>query len=73
MTVISKLVMKSCLQGYDELGFSLTQDDHILELYFKDKFLARFSATGAGIASIRDECKRYLTELEKELTVWSGK
>ena len=68
MAIISRMVRSACLGKYSELGFSLQQeDDHILELWFKDQRIARFSATGATLKEIKKECHRYLENLNDKL------
>ena len=54
-------VLDTALGSYINDGFSLTEpDDHLLELWFKDKRIAVYNQTKATIPIIREGCKNFL-------------
>lgn len=54
-------ILTASLGDYAEQGFSLYQlDDHVLALDHKDDSVCTFSAEGATIPKIRQECQRHL-------------
>jgi len=54
-------VLNETLGIYGELGFELIEpDDHLLELWFKDKRIAVYNQTQATIPIIREGCKNFL-------------
>lgn len=58
-------VLNEALRMYGELGFKLVeQDDHLLELWFKDKRIAVYNQTKATIPIIREGCKNFLANLQ---------
>lgn len=67
-------VLDAALGKYKEYGFSLTEtDDHLLELYFKDKKIATYNQTipneeNRSITGIiREGCANYM----KAISRWS--
>lgn len=48
-----------------EAGLYLEEDDHVLYLKQGDEVLARWSATGATIASIWNEADKYIHSKEE--------
>jgi len=64
MDTIAKDIRNAGLGEYADLGFSLSSDDHILDLWFKENVhVASFSATGATIEEIQKECKAFYHKL----------
>lgn len=63
MAKLKEEVLKACLKKkYQSKGFRLYQlDDHVIVLDYKDKTVARFSATGATVAGVNKACEEYLT------------
>lgn len=54
-------VLDEALGIYGELGFQLTElDDHLLELWFKDKLVAVYNRTKATTRIIREGCENFL-------------
>jgi len=54
-------LLKEALGIYSELGFELVEpDDHLLELWFKDKRIAVYNQTKATFEIIREGCKNFL-------------
>jgi len=54
-------VLDEALGIYGELGFQLVEpDDHLLELWFKDKRIAVYNQTKTTIPIIREGCKNFL-------------
>jgi hypothetical protein len=56
-------VKQAALGEYADLGFQLTEDDHILELTFKNVHIAYFSSTGGTIEEIQSACKLFYHRL----------
>ena len=57
-------VLNEALGEYTDYGFSLIEtDDHITELYFKDKRIARFNQTKVTFEVIQKGCKNYLASI----------
>lgn len=60
-------VLDAGLGEFAELGFSLEEEsDHILELYFKDKCIARYIQEQLTIPILREGCRNYLNSIMKE-------
>lgn len=54
----------AALGEYADYGFSLREDgDHILELSFKDKVIARLNQTKVTIPIIQEGCHNYLANI----------
>ncbi len=54
------------LGEYTEYGFSIKEpNDHILELYFKDKLIGSYYQTKVTREIIREGCKNYLVNLTR--------
>ena len=67
-------IFNATLGEYREKGFSLVESEHILTLYHQDELVARFSATGAGIREVRQECENWLLKIgESEIDNWVEK
>ena len=59
-------VLKEALGEFKDYGFSLVEpDDHLLELWFKDKRIAIYNQTKATIEIIREGCHNYLVSIYK--------
>ena len=57
-------ILNEALGEFKEYGFSLIEpDDHLLELYFKDKKIATYFQAKATIEIIREGCKNYLINI----------
>lgn len=55
-----KSVMAATLGEFAEMGYDLRQNgDHIVELFFKDALVDRFSQLGATIEEIRNSCRKH--------------
>ena len=56
------------LGQYKDFGFQLVEpDDHLLELWFKDKRIAVYNQTKATFDIIREGCKNYLESITRSL------
>ena len=54
-------MLKEALGIYSELGFELIEpDDHLLELWFKDKRIAIYNQAKVTIEIIREGCKNFI-------------
>jgi len=54
-------VLDEALGKYKDYGFSLIEpDDHLLELWFKDKRIAVYNQPVATIKIIREGCQNFL-------------
>jgi len=54
-------VLNEALGIYSEIGFQLIEpDDHLLELWFKDKRIVVYNQTKATFEIIRKDCKNFL-------------
>lgn len=61
-------VLDEALGEYAQAGFKLVEpDDHILELYFKDKRIAVLNQSVATFSVIREGCKNYLANIMRSL------
>jgi len=61
-------VLVASLGEFANYGFKLVEaDDHILELYFKEKCIARFNQNKVTIATIQDGCKNYLANIVRSI------
>lgn len=59
-------VLDAGLGEFKDYGFRLVEpDDHVLELYFKEKLIARFWQTKVTIDIIREGCKNYLVNINR--------
>jgi hypothetical protein len=58
------LVNKQILGKYQDMGFSLEEDEDILTLTFKGQLVGRFSVLGALQLSIQERCQEWLDNLE---------
>lgn len=57
-------ILDEVLGDYKDFGFNLKEpDDHILELYFKDKLIATYNQSKATFVVIREGCKNYMAAL----------
>ena len=61
-------VLDETLGYFKDYGFKLVEpDDHVLELYFREKRIAVYNQTKATIEIIREGCKNYLAnKLEQD-------
>ena len=54
-------VLDEALGEFKDYGFRLVEpDDHVLELWFKDKRIAVYNQTKATFDIIREGCKNFL-------------
>ena len=61
-------VLDEALGQYKDFGFQLVvPDDHLLELWFKDKRIAVYNQTKATFDIIREGCKNYLESITRSL------
>jgi len=61
-------VLDEALGEYKDFGFQLVEpDDHLLELWFKDKRIAVYNQTKATFDIIREGCKNYLASITRSL------
>ena len=61
-------VNDEALGEYAQYGFQLVEpDDHLLELWFKDKRIAVYNQTKATFDIIREGCKNYLESITRSL------
>lgn len=59
-------ILDSALGEFTLYGFSLREaDDHILELQFKDKVIARYNGDKATIPIIQEGCQNYLKAIAR--------
>lgn len=59
-------ILDEALGEFKDYGFRLVEpDDHILELWFKDKRIAIYNQHLATIDIIREGCKNYLVNINK--------
>ncbi len=57
-------VWDEALGGYAQQGFRLVEpDDHLVELWFKNKKVATYNQTKATIQIIREDCKFHLANV----------
>lgn len=57
-------VLDEALGEFKDYGFKLVEpDDHVLELWFKDKQIATYNQTKATIEIIQEGCKNYLKSI----------
>ena len=64
-------VLNALLGEYWEKGFRLVESDHTLTLYHQDDLVAGFSATGALIKEVQQECENWLLKIgESEIDNW---
>ena len=57
-------ILDAELGEYAGMGFRLVEcDDHITELYFKEKLIAYFQQTSMTVERLRWNCKKYLNGL----------
>jgi len=60
-------VLDASLGKFKGYGFSLVEpDDHLLELYFKDKRIAVYYQSSVTIKVIREGCQNYLKSITRE-------
>jgi len=71
MNALSAYKKLEYLGQYYDIGFHILEDDHIVELWFKDKFITRFSSDGATAESIQSECQKYLERINQEPGLWA--
>lgn len=56
------------LGEYADIGFSLKEDaDHILELYFKEKCIARFNQSRVTPQILQEGCKNFVANTMRSL------
>lgn len=68
MAIISKKALSLCLREYEDMGFSIKQEgDQSISLYFKDRFIAEFNATGISLVKMGDECQKYLDNINRNI------
>jgi len=61
-------VLDEALGEYANCGFKLVEpDDHLLELWFKDKRIAVLNQSTATIEVIQEGCKNYLASILRNL------
>jgi len=61
-------VRDEALREYKDFGFSLVEpDDHLLELWFKDKRIAVYNQTKVTFDIIREGCKNYLASITRSM------
>ena len=61
-------VLDEALGEYADCGFKLVEpDDHLLELWFKDKRIAVLNQTTATVEIVRSGCKNYLASILRSL------
>jgi len=54
-------ILDETLGQYKDFGFELIEpDDHLLELWFKDKRIAVYNQTRVTIEIVREGCKNFL-------------
>jgi len=59
---------KMALAEYADIGFSLKEDaDHILELYFKEKCIARYNQSRVTPAILQEGCKNFVANTMRSL------
>ena len=59
-------VLDEALGKFKEFGFALTEpDDHVLELWFKDKRIATYNQTTATFKIIQEGCENYLKSIAR--------
>ena len=64
-------ILNAALGDYLSKGFRLVESDHTLTLYHQDDLVARFSATGALIKEVQQECENWLLKIgESEIDNW---
>jgi len=57
-------ILNAALGEYQAKGFRLMEPgDHILELYYQDALVGRFSQGGATILAIHEACQEHLESL----------
>lgn len=57
-------VSEAALGKFKDYGFSLVEpDDHLLELYFKEKRIAVYYQGSVTIKVIRDNCQNFLKSI----------
>jgi len=57
-------IRDAALGEYADLGFSLIEpDDHVAELYFKDKKIATYNLTKLTILVLHEGCRNFLNNL----------
>ena len=60
-------VLDAALGKFKYQGFSLIEpDDHLLELYFKEKRIAVYYQSSVTIKVIREGCQNFLKSIERE-------
>ena len=60
-------VLNEALGEFKDCGFELEEpDDHILELWFKDKRIAIYNQTKVTIEIIHEGCRNYLANINKQ-------
>ncbi len=60
-------VLDGALGDYKDFGFSLIDsEDHLAELYFKDKLIATYDLHTASVEIIRTGCKNYLAAIARQ-------
>jgi len=62
---MKQTVQDQTLGEFKDKGFKLVEpDDHVLELYFKDKRIAVYNQTKVTQEIIREGCQNYLVNIE---------
>jgi len=62
MVVFTREINQAVLGEYGLMGFRLEEDDHILKLYFKDKFIA-YPTSSVTVEELRTICEEEIREL----------
>jgi len=61
-------VLDEALGEFKDFGFSLVEpDDHVIELYFKDKKIATYNQSKLTIPILHEGCGNYLKSIMGEL------
>jgi len=59
-------IYDASLGKYKDFGFSLVApDDHVIELYFKDKRIAVYNQTRLTVPVLHQDCENYLKSIAR--------